>query len=302
MSLTLAIPFYNQLHDTKGIMALLAANTSKDVNWLIIDNGSTDPVEDFFYHTLRPPRLEFIKNPENIGMVATYQQIFDVVDTDLVAILHNDVFVYEKNWDRRVRHQFETINSLGSLGFFGSQGVGTIGERIQDTEKPGQMSGLSNMLEAETHGIRLRTPFLPAAILDGFAMVFNMDMIKRAGGIDTRYHFHHLYDRDLPLTSLALGYKNIILNVPCHHQSGVTANRPEYQQWINKKVGKKASDTWTHDQNTKLFTKKWGNTLPLYLESDFTFRKGNSHNRHFQGDNIIKQGQGIVESTLTKKG
>jgi glycosyltransferase involved in cell wall biosynthesis len=289
MKLTLAIPFFNQLNDVKGIMGLLKHVTSPSVEWLIIDNGSSDPVEDFFYHTLKPKRLEYVKNGSNVGMVATYNQIFSLIQTDIVAILHNDVFIFEKGWDKRVVTYFETINRLGSLGFFGAQGVGTIGERIQDPEFPGQMAGISHMLEASQHGLDMQEAYRPCAILDGFAMVFNMHMIKQAGGLDTRYHYHHLYDRDLPLTSLSLGYKNIVVNVPCHHQSGVTANRHQYQAWIDSQLKMKSGgDQWTHEENSKLFAKKWQSALPLYIESDFTFRKGRHHQWDFKGDAILK--------------
>lgn len=287
-TLTLAIPFFNQLSDVKGIIGLLKANTSPTVDWLIIDNGSTDPVESFFRDTLRPKRLEYIKNPSNLGLVATYNQIFSKVNTDLVAVLHNDVFVFEPFWDKRVIKAFQDLDRLGSLGFFGAAGVGVIGERLQDPEFPGQMAGLSNLLEAEQHGIRLQDPYRPAAILDGLAMVFSMEMISKANGLDTHYQYHHLYDRDLPLTSLALGYQNIVLNIPCHHQSGLTANRPEYQTWINQKTHQPAGDAWTHEINTQYFQKKWADSLPLYLEPDFSFRVGRQNGRVYKGDAILR--------------
>jgi GT2 family glycosyltransferase len=290
MTLTLSIPFMNHLADTKGIMGLLRANTSNTTEWMIVDNGSTDPVEDFFTHTLRPKRLNYLKNNQNIGMVKTYQQIFDAVETDLVAILHNDVYIYEPNWDMRVVNAFTNDPQLGCLGFFGAQGVGTIGERIQDPRFPGQMAGISNMLEAEVHGARLSQDFSPAAILDGFAMVFRMDMIKKAGGLDQRYQFHHLYDRELPLMSLHLGYRNIVLNVPCHHVSGTTANHSEYQTWISAQLPQKAqADSWTHDENSRLFSQKWAGSLPLYVEDNFSFRQGKVGRWHFQGDRILHQ-------------
>ena len=220
-------------------------------------------------------------------MVKTYNQIFQLTQTDLVAIIHNDVYIYEPSWDKRVKKMFKNIPKLGSLGFFGSQGVGPIGERLQDPELPGQMAGISQLLEADRHGIRLLNDYRPAAILDGFAMVFAMAMIQAAGGLDPHYHYHHLYDRDLPLTSQALGYQNVVLNIPCHHQSGVTANRPEYQTWINQVTGRKQGDAWTHDQNTHYFKQKWAKVLPLYVETDFSFRTGTKNGWTYKGDAIL---------------
>jgi GT2 family glycosyltransferase len=289
MKLTLAIPFFNQLNDVKGIMGLLKFVTSENVEWLIIDNGSTDPVESFFRDVLRPKRLNYVRNPENVGMVATYNQIFSLVETDSVAILHNDVFVYEKNWDQRVLKIFDKDSKLGSAGFFGAQGCGPIGERIQDPQFPGQMAGVSSMLEAESHGRRLSTATHPAAILDGFAMIFRMELIRGIGGLDRRYLYHHLYDRDLPLSVLAAGYRNAVISIPCHHQSGVTANRHEYQAWIDRQLNKKSGgDAWTHEENSRLFAKKWAGVLPVYIEDDYSFRTGARGRWQFKGDSITK--------------
>jgi len=290
LSLTLAIPFFNQLHDAKGPLGLLKYNTSKTTEWMIIDNGSTDPVEEFMRKYLKPKRLNYIRNQENLGLVKTYQQIYENCQTDILAILHNDVFVYEKNWDKRVISKFEEIPDLGGIGFFGAQGCGPIGERVQKVQHSGQMSGLSNMLEAEVHGLRMTEEYKPAAIFDGFAMIFRMEMLKKAGGIDQRYHYHHIYDRDIPLTSLSLGYKNIILNVPCHHWSGMTANRPEYQNWIAQKLARPVgkADKWTHDTNSHLFAAKWKDCLPLYVNDDFSFRTEPYLNHQFKGDAIQK--------------
>jgi glycosyltransferase involved in cell wall biosynthesis len=290
MNLTMAIPVMNQLNDCKGILGQLRSVTSNDTEWLIVDNGSTDPYEDFLTRYLKPTRLNYIKNKENLGLVKTYQQMYENCGTDLIAFLHNDVFIYEKDWDKRVIKKFEEMPDLGAIGFFGAQGVGPIGERIQDIEIPGQMAGWSSMLEADVHGMRLHDEFKPAAVFDGFAIIMRMEILKKAGGIDQTYQFHHLYDRELGLLTLAYGYKNIVLNIPCHHWSGMTANRPEYQTWIDKKTQNKGyiGDKYTHDKNTQIFNEKWRDYLPIYIENDFSFRKGQTNNAwDFKGDKIL---------------
>jgi glycosyltransferase involved in cell wall biosynthesis len=257
------------------------------VEWLIIDNGCRDPVEDFVRHTLKPKRLNYIKNSENLGMVATYNQIFNLCTTDLLAVLHNDVFIYEKGWDKRICQEFTGNPKLGLVGLFGSQGVGSHGERIQDRPKDVPFAGLSNMLEANVHGMLLTGHTLPVAIIDGFAMIFRQTMIRQAGGLDPRYQYHHLYDRELSLISLALGYQNLVINIPCHHVSSLTANQPQYQAWIDQQVHRPHADQWTHDTNAHYFAKKWASSLPLYIEADGTFKKGRSGQWNYKGDAIL---------------
>lgn len=301
MRLTLAIPIFNQLNDCKGALGTLRYMTSDDVEWLVIDNGSTEDVEGFIRGFLRPKRLNFIRNPKNIGLVKTYQQIYENCDTELLAITHNDVFIYEHLWDFRVRKYFETMSDLGIAGFFGAGGCGPDGQRIQDVPRAGMGAGMSSLLEAEAHGIRLPTPdfdnsFIPVAVLDGFMMIFRMEMLKKAGGFDQRYQYHHIYDRDASLESLRHGYKNIVVNVPCHHLSGLTANRGDYQNWVSEKTqtergsDERSGDKWVHDKNTELFTQKWGSVLPLYIEKDFRFRDKTVEYvwGNFKGDDIKK--------------
>jgi len=292
MRMTLCIPIMNQLHDAKGALGTFRYNTSDDVEWLIIDNGSTDPVEKFIREFLRPKRLKYIRNEQNLGMIRTLQQAYENCETEILALTHNDVFIYEKNWDKRIVSYFEQIPKLGGVGFFGAQGCGPIGERIQDIPfglPSNTQAGMSNMLEAEIHGFRLEKEWHPAAIFDGFFMAFSMEMLKKGNGFDQRYLYHHLYDRAYSLQSLALGYKNIVVNVPCHHLSGLTANRSEYQAWIDKQVGTQnfTGDKWTHDENTRRFNQIWGSVLPLYVENDFSFREGKQGIWDFKGNKIV---------------
>lgn len=291
MKLTLALPVLNQLNDFKGILQLLKTNTSPDVEFMIIDNGSEPDVEKFVLHTVKPKRLNYIRNEQNVGVLKSYQQAYENCETDILAIMHNDVFIYEKEWDKRVIKQFEIIDKLGMVGFFGSSGCGPVGERIQDIRIPGQAAGWSNMLEAEIHGMRMDKEYQPVAIFDAFFMAYNMEMLRLENGFDMRYKFNHLHDRDMSLQSLSLGYKNIVLNVPCHHVCGITANRPEYQGWIDKKTGNtnNTGDKYTHDYNTQLFADKWAHALPIYVEDDFSFRSSKSGPWQFKGDAILKK-------------
>lgn len=294
--LTIAIPIMDQLADSIGILKLLRDNSSKNVEFLIIDNGSVDPVSERIYKYVKPGRLNFIRNEENIGLVKTMQQIYENCQTDYLAILHDDVFIYEKDWDVRVLKIMKELPNIGVAGFFGIQGIGMVGERIQDVEKETQAPGISNMLEAEQHGMRIRTDWTPCATVDGFSMIINMELLKKTNGFDQQYKFHHYYDRDICLESLRHGYNNIVINVPCHHLSGLTANRGQYQSWIDGKTATertgdkemRTGDKWTHDTNAEIFYNKWHEVTPLYILSDFSFRKNNVQYQfgEYKGDAI----------------
>jgi len=282
------------------MMGCLKYNTSPEAEWLVVDNGSTDPIENYVRNYIKPAKLNFIRNEDNIGLMATNKLAYEICQesgSDVLMLLHTDTFIFEKNWDQRILSYFEKIPKLGVGGFFGAQGCMPNGGRMQDTEWPGQMSGLSNMLEAEIHGIRLKKEWRSCAIFDSFAMCLSMEMLKTGNGFDMRYELHHMYDRDMSLESLRRGYKNIVVNVPCHHIGGLTGESNQYQSWLEKRTGSKFEDGKIHNANTELFIKKWKelDALPLYVNDDFSFREGGlsiwtPENLQYKGNNIIKNG------------
>lgn len=288
MKLSIAIPVMNQLQDAKGVLGLLKYMSSDDVEFIIIDNGSTDNYEDFLLHTLKPKKMQYIKNKKNVGMVVSMQQAYEACTSDVLALTHNDVLIYEKNWDKRVLKYFEEMPDVGGMGFFGAQGCGPVGERIQDVPVSGIAAGMSNMLEAELHGMRMEKDWNYCAIFDGLMMIFRMKMLKKGNGFDQTYKYHHLYDRDASLEVLKRGYTNIVVNVPCHHLSGLTANRSEYQNWINKMTGQENGDKWIHDDNSRVFAEKFKDVLPLYVENNGSFRTGTQGHWQFKGSAITK--------------
>src|SRR3989304_9118532 len=178
-TLTVLIPVMNNLRFAMPFFGNLKYLTSEDVEYLVIDNGSTDPIEQYVRNYIKPKKLNFIRFEENQGLMETNKLAYEQCQTDLLMLLHTDCFIFEKDWDKRVRGYFDEIPKLGIAGFFGAQGCMPNGGRLQDVERAGQMSGLSNMLEADIHGIKLKQPWRACAIYDSFSMIFNMEMLKK---------------------------------------------------------------------------------------------------------------------------
>lgn len=290
-SLTILIPVMNNLRWAMPFFGNLKYHTSEDVEWLVVDNGSNEPVEDRVRNYIKPKKLNYVRFEENIGLMETNKFAYENCTTDLLMLLHTDCFIFEKDWDKRVRGYFDEIPKLGIAGFFGAQGCLPNGGRVQDVEFPGQMSGMSNMLEAEIHGMRMKQDWRSAAIFDSFAMMLSMEMMKAGGGFDMRYELHHMYDRDMSLESLRRGYKNIVVNVPCHHVGGLTGESQQYQDWLKKRTGSPFEDGKIHNANTELFMEKWKDVLPLYVNDDFSFRTGQfqlgNEMVEYKGDKIV---------------
>lgn len=261
MKLTIAIPVMSQIEDTKPAWGCHVQNISDKLNTqlVVIDNGSTDNTIDFLNRFVFPhfPDHKLIHHDENVGVLKSMNECWRESTGDVVAILHNDLFVYEHGWDKRVLQQFEELPKLGLMGFFGAKGCGATG---------GRMNTFSNMMEAEIHGPRSGGQ-TKVVMFDGLSLIGRRTMFEQVGGFDENYAHHHYYDKDISLSSHFGGWENWFLGVYCHHKSGVTANRPEYQTWIDKKMGTSSftGDKKSFDTSEQYFINKWKGKLPILL-------------------------------------
>jgi len=260
--LSLCIPIMGQLEDTKSAWGLHVENLGDKENspeLVVINNAPEDKesikfLTDFVFPHFKEHKL--INNPENLGVVKSMNQCIKESTGDVIAILHNDVFVFESDWDEKVLKVFENPK-VGLAGFFGAQGTYTNG---------GRMDAVSNMIEAEYHGERL-TGTRRVGAFDGLSLIGRRTMFEQVGGFDEGYTYHHFYDRDLSLASHFAGWESWFVGVYIHHRSGVTANRPDYQTWIDKKMGTSgfSGDLASYKKSEEYFFSKWKDKLPVYI-------------------------------------
>lgn len=263
MKLSICIPVMNQIEDTKGQWGCHIANVQdkKNVELVVINNGSTDGTTEFIEKFVFPyfPDHKMVMNKENVGVLASMNQCYKESKGDIVAILHNDLYVFDQGWDNDVVNLFTSKPNCGLAGFLGSEGIG---------ENGGRINTMSNMLEAEIHGLR-REGIHRVVQFDGLSLIASRAMLDKVGGFDMNYTYHHFYDRDISLASHYGGFENWFIGISCHHRSGVTANRPEYQKWIDQKMNTKdyTGDRKSYNQSEQYFFSKWQGKLPLWIRN-----------------------------------
>lgn len=251
----------NQIEDTKGQWGCLVANTvnKENIELLVINNGSVDGTRVFIERFVFPyfPDHRMINNLENIGLVPSMKMIHVESKGDVIAIIHNDLYILDYGWDEDVINEFNKDSKLGILGFLGARGIGKTG---------GRMYTMSNMLEAEIHGERIQD-VRDCIVFDGMSLICRKEMLNKVGGFDQKYTYHHFYDRDISMASYTNGWKNKVIGIYCHHRSGITANRPEYGKWIAEKMGTKEGfgDLESYKKSEQYFIEKWSSKLPIVL-------------------------------------
>jgi GT2 family glycosyltransferase len=87
--ITFAIPYYQNLAFLERAIESVFAQTVS--HWkLIVCDDSTDGNAANLVESYRDPRVRYVRNVENIGMVGNWNQCLDLVDTAAVTILHAD--------------------------------------------------------------------------------------------------------------------------------------------------------------------------------------------------------------------
>lgn len=263
MKTCIAIFIMGGLHDSKSFWgALVQSVKGQEVDLIIVDNApdaEDDPQQpkkffDRFVTPFWPGEVFYCPQEDNLGMIKSMQFCYEQYDYDLYCFLHNDLYIYEHDWLQRVKQLVKLESKVGLVGFFGASGI---------SDNGGRYYVWNNMLEAEIHGTRIDEGYVEVAVLDGLAMFATKEMLDVRGGFDLSFDIHHFYDKDLSLESIDRGFRNFIIPVYCHHQSGVTACKPIFQEWANQYLGVEAKGEETlYVKNELLWMKKWKGKLP----------------------------------------
>lgn len=270
MQMSLVIPIMGGLHASKPFWGSLLNSVEGPVDLMVIDNA---PLEDdgqqvSFLDQYIAPRwpgaVSYRPQQDNLGMFRSMQYAYEAGAHDILAYLHNDLFIYERGWDRRIVEIFTNEGRAGLSGFFGASVIHPGGDRE---------GSRSNMLEAEIHGRRTTDgTYFECAVLDGMALIASREMLDVRSGFDLSYKVHHFYDLDLCLESIDRGFRNFVLPIPIHHQSGQTAHSPVFQKWADEHENATRAKTGTsgerviYEKSRSRFMEKWGNRLPYRLE------------------------------------
>ncbi len=236
MKLSVVIPVLNQHQMFRSVYQQLFSTSEKDVTtskgivkacdieFVIIDNGSTVPLVDE-----DAPGATIVRNYKSIGVYPTFKQGMDNTTGDIVAFFHSDLIVWEKDWQDRVINAFNNIPDLGLVGFVGSdemdsnsgRGGGTTSNFMGNTMITGE--GRWSGSPASAHG-RTSSSLSPAAVVDGCAMIIKRSAWNKIG-FRENFPPHHFYDRLISAQMLEAGFKVGVLGIACDHISGQTVNQ-----------------------------------------------------------------------------
>lgn len=246
MRTAVIIPVLNQFILTNQTLRYLSQEEPRPFDLIVLDNASDSEFKTSF------PDVDIVRSDIKFGPYQSFWNGLNVSDSDILAFFHSDLFVYDKDWWRKVENEFDKNPKLGLIGFVGSneidgsggRGLGTVSNfQGKRTIRTMGFQGDQRQIQywegspAEVHGKRT-SGFIKAAVVDGCAMIFRREVLEK---IRFRENFppHHFYDRLLSCEVQELGYEVGVLGVEFDHISGQTANQEQsYQdfarEWATK--------------------------------------------------------------------
>ena len=187
---------------------------------------------------------------------------------DYLAFIHDDVEIHEKEWQRLVEEFFEMVSKrepIGMVGFGGAYGLGTndLYKKPYDYRQLARIHFVSNMTDAETHGMR-QLNAAPVAVLDGFCQIIRTEAYEAVGGWPAVLSMgitFHMYDAAMACLLAEQKWTTWMLPISCTHYGGRTSTSKEYDQWLrNKGID---GDQEVHSNAHKIIYDRFRNILPL---------------------------------------
>lgn len=294
MKLSVVMGTVNQEELTCQSMGMLMERTNDrdNISFLVIDNGSDKLLE--LPKGMWDRGIKMVRNERNIGNYPLFKQGLEETDGDVIAFLHNDVFVYQDGWDKAVMAQFESRPDLGLLGFIGSTELDSWGGRGMGTTSNMQGKAIGRWAGSAGyhHGKVSEGMTIDGSVIDGCVMIFRRDVLEKIQW-KSNFALHHFYDRLMSCQVIEMGYRVGILGIQFDHVSGQVANHEQKWQetskeWFRDHLNIEAPEQWAE------LRKDWVNNannpsrgkIPnqwdycAYLENEYQFLKEYRDEKH----------------------
>lgn len=241
MKLSIVIPIMNQHELTVKCLKLIHSYIKNVEEIVIIDNSDTDFLA---YKGLQEVdsriinNLKVIRNKENVGVRESLNQGWRNSTGEAILFMHNDLMIYEPNFDEKLKETFEKVPQASMIGAFGAKGIGTpeLFTKPYEMCQLARIHNISNaLMDKSIHGFRnLGNDYENVAVFDGMFMCIRRSFLDSIGGFDKITETFHNYDNLICIKSIEAGFENLVIPIKCDHLGGRTTVA---EDWA-KKFGK----------------------------------------------------------------
>jgi GT2 family glycosyltransferase len=156
-----------------------------------------------------------------------FNQIYYSTTEPIIAYIHDDLVIHERDWDLRVLKEFEDP-SVGLVGFAGALGHGNPKMYEEEFKIPNLVRRhfRSNLRDAERHGGRC-SGAIDVSVLDGMALFVRRSVLDTWGGwpVDKPVGYF-MYSENLCCEVRRQGLRIRLVGVDCEHLGGKSSGTP----------------------------------------------------------------------------
>jgi len=185
MSVSVVIPVFNQLAYTKGCLESLRAAEGIPLEVVVVDNGSSDGTGEYLASR---SGLSVIRNGENRGCAAAWNQGVAASRAEWIVILNNDVIV-SRGWVE------------GMLEFAEEHGIDIVSPAIREGE---------TNYDIEEYGGRFVRRMGGASrmgVADGICFMVRRRVFERIGMFDEAFRIGQFEDVDFFRRAVRSGFR-----------------------------------------------------------------------------------------------
>lgn len=113
--ITVLLPAYNAAPYIEAAIQSILDQTFKNFELMVIDDGSTDETPELIQQ-FQDPRINYIRNPENLKFRATLNKGLDLIDSKYIARMDADDIAMPE----RLERQFAFMESHPEIGIVGT--------------------------------------------------------------------------------------------------------------------------------------------------------------------------------------
>jgi hypothetical protein len=180
-------------------------------------------VNSWLTHASRPYPFRVVSNR---SVLEAFQEIYESTTEPIISLCHDDLEIYEYNWDRRVLNEFNDP-SVGLVGFAGGLGHGLPQMYKEPFHIPNliRRDFISNMGDAEKHGYRF-VGETDVAVLDGLALFVRRSVLDRweCGWPVNNPIGYFMYSENLCCEVRRQGLRIRLVGVDCLHLGGKSSS------------------------------------------------------------------------------
>ena len=173
---------------------------------LVVDNGSTDGSIEFLKE--RFPSVRILALDRNYGFAAGNNRGFEMVDTDIVVLLNNDMFV-----DRAFLQPL--IDALKDPSVFAATSQITFADPTRRREETGNTrgqfeSGFFHLWHEEINAVDEARDAIPVFWAGGGSCAIDRRKLAFIGGFDELFHPFYVEDVDLSYQAWKRGWISVL--------------------------------------------------------------------------------------------